>query len=661
MSATDSQPPASSTGSVASPSSSISSTATVVQPEAKPPSISPDNGTVATTGSGKPATDAGSATTSDSKRGESSTSVQQSMNIHLAQSGLAFFSPEDNLERKLTREDEMNHAASFVYDPEFVMRAVTVLTRHRFILISGEPESGKLSMAMYLANRLREDGSIPEDTFVYSPYSRDVKISPPDLANQKKLHGRIVIFRDALDFRNSTLLRFLGSGEAISSVTRGFENAGCYVIFTVSHHTLPPECHGALQEDLRPTLHPVGEMLLCPGIEALVQRFCGEESHSQWKEKEVEAETIQKIAAWAITMSRACQFFNLLFGEVLGGLPLDEAFRRFDTLIPWFRKNALDTVARAGRELRLHREAWIYCLALVVAQPLGGEGVPCYEFSLIYEALRRHLLGSSRFRLSRRAYCEIELQELSHAVVVRQSAKGKDVLTFKDTRVADRLWVVLLTNFRSLALNLISPLVKLAEQPGTGRARAAQAIGRIGLIDVEEISQRLLYRWAEKEDGSLMGYLAQGALRTGDLSYRKSVLLKLENLPLSNEKAWKVVAAYKEIGTIEIELALDKLKPVVEFVLRSAFEKSQDAEKTLVHFEEQLINANTEEEAIESMARINALFDLYEKMFPIAHGSVIEPEGIRCLINARRRPKRRRQLFPDSRRHRRTVDGDTRQ
>jgi hypothetical protein len=542
---------------------------------------------------------------------------RDAMGISGAQSGLSFFSPESNIECRLSRIDEMTHASSFIYDPDFVSKAVTVLGRHRFILISGEPESGKLGMAIYLANRLREDGSILEDTFVYLPHDRDVKINPPMLAEDKKLRGRIIIFRDALDLNNSSLLRLLVSGEAIGSVTRSLEKAGSYVILTASHHTLPPGCHGALQEDLRPSLPPLGEERLCSGIEALIRRFLQEESHKQWREKEVEAAIVQKIAVWARTMSRAQQFINRFLSEVLGGLPLEEAFHRFEDLIPWFRKNAFDSSSHDAAKLRLQREAWTYCLALVVAQPLGGEGVPCYEFWLIYESLRRHLLGPSRISLSRRSYWEDELQHLSHAEVVRKPATAKDVIRFKDTRAADQLWTILLTSFRSLALGLIPALLKLAEQPGPARGRAAQAIGRIGMIDGVEISRRLIFRWANEEDWamrSLAGYLAQGALRSGDRLYRDHVLECLENL-IADDKAWTAVAAYKQFGKIETALALDKLKMVADFILQRAFNKSQEIQSKLEQFQEQLAKANTEHEAIESIARIDALLVFYGSMF----------------------------------------------
>ncbi len=543
--------------------------------------------------------------------------VIQEVMLNGAQPVLSFFLPEGNIERKLDRGDEMRCAEDVIYDAEFVRKAETVLRRHRFILISGEPESGKITMAIYLACRIREDGLVPEDTFVYSPHDHDVKINLAVLADEKKLQGRIIIFRDALDLGNASLLHFLGTGEALANITGGFEKAGSYIIFTASQHTLPPGCQGALPNDLRPTLPLPGAEALHSGVAHLIGRFLLEESHRQWRDQKVETATVQRIAAWALTMSRAQQFINRHFGDVLSGTPLEEAFQRFESLIPWFRKNAFDRSPRNDSELRLHREAWIYCLALVVAQPLGPEGVPCYEFLLLYEALRRHLLGPSRIGLSRRAYREAELQRLAHAEVVRKPSGVRDLIFFKDTRATDQLWKVLLTDFRSLALGLVPTLLKLAEQPGLARYRAAQAIGRIGLIDGQEISERNLSRWADKDDWSiqvLAGYLVQGALRTGDISYRDCVLNYLEGL-IADEKAWTAVAAYKQLGRIEISLALNRLKRVADILLQRAFEKSQAIDNKINHFEKQLANSGSVKEVLGNIARIDYLLGLYRDIF----------------------------------------------
>lgn len=82
----------------------------------------------------------------------------------------------------------------------------------------------------------------------------------------------------------------------------------------------------------------------------------------------------------------------------------------------------------------------------------------------------------------------------------------------------------------------------------------------------------------------------------------------LEGL-IADEKAWTAVAAYRQLGRIDISLALDRLKRVANIVQR-AFEKSQAIDIKLNHFEKQLANSASVKEVFGKIARIDYLLHL---------------------------------------------------
>ena len=461
---------------------------------------------------------------------------------------------------------EIAGAEMFFYDVDFVAEALSVLGSSRTILLAGEPGCGKESMARYLACRLREDGSLERDTLVFPPLSSDVGINLlASIRAREDLRGRTLVFRDALERNNGGLRDFLlllaGGGEA--SIAENLREVNSYLIFTVTASSLPAECAG-ISSRLKHAIPPLSRELLDRAIEAHLTRFRKQCSNLALAAK-IDKELRKAIAEEAGTVPRAVRFITVHLMAVLREeITLQNAFQDLNDACSWF-------LAGAATET----EAWIYAVALILAQSPGpAEDVPWGEFTVFHNAIRDVVFRWRGRKPPARPLDERWLQSRAGIEINRDPSYARHVVAFRDPAAARRLWNMLLTAFRSLAGGLVPALLELTHHDSVSvRARAAQALGVIGSMDAKAMTVNWFRQWSESRSfrqKALAGYAAQGAFAMKDAEYRRFVVDTLDRL--QKDETLTAVAAWKQIASLDLPLAMSKLKGIAESHLGHVFD-----------------------------------------------------------------------------------------
>ncbi len=512
-----------------------------------------------------------------------------------AQARVSKFSPKDVGALTINRVDEISSASQFVYDEHFVRESLNVLCRSRLLLLIGEPDCGKESIARYLASRLREDGSLDRDTLVIPPLAEDMRLHlHSTLRDNGELHSRVVIFPDALERGNSGLRDFIArlKGDAVSNVGRDLAQVNSYVIVTAVKASIPSDCVRNLPGWLHPTIPALPAELVLRGTEQRIARFLAKSSDPALAQA-VTNQLKREIAERACTVSRAVRFIESSLVRVLRGeITVQKAFDELDSLGSWFQNNADSD-----------REAWIYALALIVSHSLGrDDDIPWSEFSGIYDDIRAQIWRGHKVEITERPFDEDRFQMCAGAEIKRDPLVARDLIGFRDPGAARRLWDVLLSRFRSIAKSLVPVLIALTKNDNVlTRARAAQALGRIGWLDAKEMTTQWVEEWAASDSFSqraLAGYLAQGVFSTGDVDYRQFFLELLDRYSRNKKMAWTAMAAYKQIGRMDLAVALEKLKYIAEIHLVPAFEASREIRLLMDQLDRKLAGIRSEEAAL---------------------------------------------------------------
>jgi hypothetical protein len=495
------------------------------------------------------------------------------------------------------RQDEARHARSFAYDASFVETNVVTLRRDRILFIHGDAATGKQSMALYLADRLHRSREIAGGTLAFKPPRNNEKFDLfKELKSREELGTNVLIFRNILDFGNQGALDFLSNlknAAAVSNVVRELEKRGIYVIFTATPSSLPHGFAASLPANLCVTLPALSPEALLAGVDAAVDIFFFKNSGYEDLKARVTPELVQQIAEGCKTMSGIFRFVNgSLIAILQGETTVEKAFDDADVLSAWFQRCPESEL-----------EAWIYCFVLVIAHSRGSIAEVYFsEFANLYGPIRRQILKWRGIRHSVRPLDEGGLRKRVCATVYRDKPFAQDVIAFEDPSEATRLWALLTSRFQSLLSSLIPVLLRLTEHDSVSiRVKAAQALGRIGVIDSPSMALTWLRNWAGSDsfkDRALAGYLAQGILSTGDEVYREQLLGTLGWFASRPQYVWTAVVAYKQLAEVDLTLAMDKLLDIAESRLAPAFQAGRDIDQQLRQLDTQLSKLNTHEAAL---------------------------------------------------------------
>jgi hypothetical protein len=442
---------------------------------------------------------------------------------------------------------------------------IDTLESHRFLVLSGDPELGKGTVARLLATEICSKHKLSELLFCQQSPPREMEVPLPDLfGGSREYHGRAVVLKDVLARSNSDIHGFLqGLNEVqIRVQSEKLEKCGSFVIFTTDSERL-----GGLEAKLQgfgllKPLSPPDPDILLETLRRIAEPLLQSDAAKKALNELLKVSGKQ-IAEELRTVPRVARFIRESLADILSGRPdrpLEQALRRACDLESWLL-----------RDLPEDFEAWCYALALVLCQaaPLN-ESVTWLHFDRFRQLLSRHLRQElRRFGEKREALdlCrEEDLARLARAEIQRPGFPQASIVAFSSDSYPARLWQVLLGPGRHLLALLVPFLQALISAPEYYlRAIAARALGRIGELDPFGITVPWLQNPGEgdKERRSrCLGQMLQGVFGSNDEEYKRACFRQLRRKLLSQRDDDIVIAlaSLRDVGELNLSQALGEMR-----------------------------------------------------------------------------------------------------
>lgn len=514
-----------------------------------------------------------------------------------------FVAPSNRVE-ELGREHFILHAPaqlaelrqSCVSDPSELDEICADLARHRFLLLVGQQNVGKGTLALLALSEFRArrcgDLSVGE-CHALAPEIR-VPLRRAGVL-EARLRNGLWVLRDVLSSGHQELQLFLEELEPISlaTLTRRLADENCYLVLTTEVRriasSLPKlETLGVIHRTQGPPAALLRVVLERKALELVQRRRVNDALRQQ-----VEALLSQsgdQICERLATPARIALFVERqLLAVAQGEEVLGDSLEQVESRASWLL-----------RDLASELDTLSFALALVLAQPYppytGASWLTVHalasEIHRVLRRLTRDTAGSTPLVVDER-----RLESLG-AEVRRSTFLGADLVRFREESTAEELWRVLLSTGRELLGSLLPLLESLAHEDDARHAAlpfvAARALGRCGEVDVRSVVLPLLGRWAGSSlpvHHLCLGQLLQSALASSVPDYRESCLVKLRQLILQarGDRAWAVAVALREVGGADLEVALNGLLLLAEGQLDEAGLKlSTSRREELRQAEEQL-------------------------------------------------------------------------
>lgn len=488
------------------------------------------------------------------------------------------FSVEHTVEVKFELESSI--ADQFVHDDKVIESALADLERQRMLLLSGERNSGKATMAVYLGTRIARKREFRNPTLSVRPLDERVDIELARVAAEEKFQKRVIVFTDIFDAKNRGLLEFFAHANRIecAALSEKLRAHDAYLIFT------------AASADVSRFQQQIAEALTCRNVEPVPQELVksGFDRKLAWLRKReiagpehvrVASEHRDRIVSHLRTMQRVSMFLDQF---VASDPNVELALGHFDDVDLWF-----------GKDLPNDVDAWCFALTLAIAQSaLGKMPVGWCEFERVRRAVAEAVKSDNEiFPRRRRSESGAEsateqqtsAQLLSddrlfarcRAEVFSGSRLG-DVVSFIDPDHALAIWRRAVSHNRRVLTAIVPVLRSLAENERGGvdyavRALAAQMLGWIGEIDPFSITVPLVQReWVGARDRGqrpFVGKLLLGARRSENPSYRRVAMTAIDTFLLdggaddqpATDRLLTAMSVYSQIGAHELAVAMERL------------------------------------------------------------------------------------------------------
>lgn len=492
------------------------------------------------------------------------------------------------------------------FEPEGVDELALKLQQRRLLILAGEPEIGKTSLALLVASslwlKLREP--LKEAALCRSLES-NVLVDFADLTGRAEdFHDRVLILGNAFATNNEGVMRFASqlNPQQLEIYVRQLRSSQSFLLLTADVPGLPGS-----QETLK-SLHVLHEVpspspeVLLAGLRHLVERLLKEpkvaaDSSRQESIRNLFAGSGEIIAQEIPSLSRLERFVREYLSEIAGGsLSLQEALKRTNDLGYWLLS-----------ELPGVPEVWCAVLALTLCSAgRRSQGISWFEF----EALQRELLRFVRREMddsSRRweipDLCRSELTlERARAEVISAPYPEPDAIRFRDPRYPDHLWQVLLGPGRGVMAALMPLLRRLSSnQDPYLRQCASQALGRIGQADPYYITYPLIQEWSAPDasgkrsalDQSMrLGHLFEGILGAKeDADYQQGCLeilrwrahdVKPDVVQIATDSLYRIAM----LDDDRFQLALSILKELAEKRLKIQWQSLREISRSFRSDEE---------------------------------------------------------------------------
>jgi hypothetical protein len=467
--------------------------------------------------------------------------------------------------RKVSAEDLDQCWLNLYFEISQIEQLAGDLEEHRFLILSGEAELGKASVALLTAACIRKHNPDIEAVLLCRSLPAGVRADFEKMCGEEEgYRNQILVFKNAFSGGNQDLLRFtaqLMDPQQLGAVSEHLRRRGSFVVMTTEAKSLP----GSLSclQSVRMIPAPSSEQLVdC--LRSLSEQLLARPQTGELSQEEVQsfvAESGTAVVSALKSFSRIGRFIPHLPAVIRRQVTFAEALESLQVLDHWL-----------FIELPENFEAWCTLLALSLCSTAPTpSSIPWLQFAQLRNILRRFFqreLCHERQKRELPALCHGRWDlEQAHAEMLPDIHRVK----FLDERTAEKVWDSLLGRGKDL-LTLLLPLLRklLKEEDVYSRWSAARALGRIGEIDPAYIVDPLIHQCIEEQDGELLGQLFQGIIGFKESKYSSGYLGYMRYLVASSrpEEAKTAIASLWHVALLESNFAMKSLKDAAQAKLK---------------------------------------------------------------------------------------------
>ncbi len=454
---------------------------------------------------------------------------------------------------------------------EQAVKASLILKHSRLLVLSGEPELGKATLALDIIRRAAKDRATLCEVLQCHALDATMNVPLEAWAADPAYRDRAVLLKDAFAHGNASL-RGLGrrlSREQLAQLTEALGRANMFVVVTSDTAALPPEWRSVADElccELSPPPHDV----LRRHLNDEIAGFAARPRVGPAPALQLDDEQRAQLPAALRTIPRLIRFSRHYFEALAcGRSTIAAALRDFDSLTHWFMIELRDGAPAAW--------CLAFALCLLEADP-AVRTVPWAAVMALAGLLARHLRHSIPSWKGRQPpFVEPDETLLAAArmeIVADTSANG-DHVRFLDDRYGVDLWRVLAQSGRALLWTIYPLLATHVDRRGLFWLDTMTALGRIGAIDgMARLDQplRRLAGTTSRLDHLALGRLLVGVLAgaddrpsqpPGSSACFESCVRSLRT-GAEHGSAWPFMLAMREIGLGNLTRAVREMVDVTQ-------------------------------------------------------------------------------------------------
>jgi len=508
------------------------------------------------------------------------TNINKDININVKN----FFMHSDEIDRNpfsLSRMHKLNtkmlisKAQNLEYPEIDYSALLKSLISKRVLLLTGQQDTGRFYLSKCLAASLLQQTTI-QNVYYTDALSNQILIDLIGMIEQSdEIHNNVIIFKDALFKNNQGILDFILKREEhlVDDISEKLKRTNTFIIFTLDLQSIE-RCNLSHYDRI---VKPDKKMLV-NFLQKSLDHLDGLTGESVKNIAALIVNDFDKQTAQFTTMSQVNKFINLLSNYLSKNpdkTPLsDEAVYELIEQVTdikteiesWYFS---DIKADINEFEKFKLWLFVFCLTLF-------HGSPYLFFMKLYNEIGNIFLSNKNIYQSDENQDTLPNIMFSESDMIKKSkaCKSKNehgvvIIEFEDIRYREIMYQLLIKNDPYVLSLLEDYLSSCAQHPQDRNSRlySAKVLGRIGEID-PNIIYKYVKQWSKSEkksQKSAVGYLYEGILCSNDKMYKSNCLNFLKKITFGtfNEKQ-TAIAAYKQIGLHNLELAIGELKTIIE-------------------------------------------------------------------------------------------------